>query len=423
MAVHANTRCEIPESRLPTSLLKRRVKQAAVSAAALAMGGCAMFGGDAVGPKPQYVLEPDTRPVTLTPQQKQIAKQVEEFAAEVEAATTKPASTGGAVTPVAATPASAATPPVLLASANNTSEASKVGETPKALGTAVASATPREERPAGKIHGIPSATITPMPVSTEKVTPAAMSTAVAVAAPVSVGTATPVAVVEQAAEPTLEEALAIVRKNIYAKPGLNAALALSLLDAAQGKSPDATLTTGLPEADQKVLADLLGALTAMNSTTGQAGVGERVAPLVVAAKKWEGECDLQLPKLLLASRVDSYGVYSAIDAKFEAGKRHTVIIYCEVANFSSKTDAEGWHQTRLSQQETLITEDGLLVWRPNAEEVEDRSMNQRRDFYLVKKLTIPENLAAGKYTLRMSVTDKHSGKIAMVNLPLEITGR
>ena len=76
---------------------------------------------------------------------------------------------------------------------------------------------------------------------------------------------------------------------------------------------------------------------------------------------------------------------------------------------------------RAAQQETLATDDGLLLFRPNAEEVLDRSKNQRRDFYLVKKLTIPDNLAVGKYALRMSVTDLNTNKIAVVSLPIEIT--
>src|SRR5262249_53208988 len=102
---------------------------------------------------------------------------------------------------------------------------------------------------------------------------------------------------------------------------------------------------------------------------------------------------------------------------------HTVIIYCEVANFATKKSDDGLFTTRLAQQDSLITDDGLLVWRPNPEEVEDRSRNQRHDFYLVKKLTLPETLAIGKYTLRMSVTDKLSNKISMVSIPVEIVDR
>lgn len=225
-------------------------------------------------------------------------------------------------------------------------------------------------------------------------------------------------------EPTVEEALAVIRKRVAAHPTLNTALALALLDNGEGKADE--LAKALPASDQKMLADLLGALEGMSASKSKgATLADRAAPLVDAAKKWQAEADLTLPRLVLATRVDSFGVYTPVEPKFEQGKKHTVIVYCEVANFSSKKADDGWYQTRLSQQETLITEDGLLVWRPNAEEVEDRSMNQRRDFYLVKKLMIPENLAAGKYTLRMSVTDRNATppKISMVSMEIEIAAK
>ena len=47
-------------------------------------------------------------------------------------------------------------------------------------------------------------------------------------------------------------------------------------------------------------------------------------------------------------------------------------------------------------------------------------MNQRRDFYLVKKLTIPDNLATGKYALRMSVTDRLANKLGVARMTVEI---
>ena len=210
----------------------------------------------------------------------------------------------------------------------------------------------------------------------------------------------------------------VLRKNVAEHPTLNTALALALLD---GDKPGDAFKK-LPESDQKLAGDLLTALDAMKARASAATLAERAGPIVDAAKAWQETADLALPRLVLATRVDSFGVFSPINGTFEQGKRHTVIIYCEVANFISKKGDDGWYSTRLSQQETLFTEDGLLVWRPNVEEVEDRSLNQRHDFYLVKKLTIPETLAAGKYTLRMSVTDRNgkTDKIKIVEMPIEI---
>ena len=290
---------------------------------------------------------------------------------------------------------------------------------------AAAAASPTQSVAATAISGqAETAIIKPIAPLTSS-TPSAMvsmNTSVASAANrADIATAAPT--ITAPTEPSLDDAIAVIRKNISAKPTLATALALSLLDGANATTPDTDLAKNLSEPDQQILTGLLSSLESMKPASPNATLADRAASLIDAVKKWQSEEDLSLPKLVLATRVDSFGVYTPIDSKFEQGKRHTVIIYCEVANFAAKKGDDGWFTTHLSQQETLITEDGLLVWRPNAEDVEDRSMNQRHDFYLVKKLTIPENLAAGKYTLRMSVTDKNTNKISMVSLPIELVSK
>jgi hypothetical protein len=262
---------------------------------------------------------------------------------------------------------------------------------------------------AGTQGSVPAAVISPF---TLPQAPAA-SAMVAMASPA------PVAIPDPAPTPSLDDALAAVRKMADENPSLKTALALALLNG----DKDGHIGQKLSSADQKIFYDLLSALDAMKASSANASLAQRAAPLQQAVKGWQQDSDLTLPRLVLASRVDSFGVFAPVAGTFDQGKRYTVIIYCEVANFASKKSDDGWFSTRLSQQETLITEDGLLVWRPNAEEIEDRSLNQRQDFYLVKKLTIPETLAAGKYSLRMSVTDRNSNKIAVVSLPIEIVSR
>ncbi|MCL2641628.1 MAG: hypothetical protein FWD53_12335 [Phycisphaerales bacterium] len=220
-------------------------------------------------------------------------------------------------------------------------------------------------------------------------------------------------------EPTSEAALEVLRKQVAAQPTLNNVLALALLErGGGGRSRDAGLASQLNSVDRQIYQDLLASLDDLGKVK-DGPLADRVGPIVEATKRWQGEADIALPKLALATRVESYGVYTPIEAKFKVGEKQTVLVYCEVANFVSKKSGD-WYETKLSQQETLATDDGLLLWRPNAEVVEDRSMNQRRDFYLVKKITIPDNLAVGKYALRMSVTDLNTNKIAVVNLPIEI---
>jgi len=224
---------------------------------------------------------------------------------------------------------------------------------------------------------------------------------------------------------SLDPLLDVLRKRVQAHPqAIQYALALQLLESSEhARAADPANLAGLSPTDQKFVSELSGAvLAAAAKPAGTAtSVADRAAPIAEAARTWQADDDLKLPRLVLTSRVDSFGVYTPVEPKFETGKKHVVIIYCEVTNFTTVKGDDGIYQTRLAQQDSLITDDSLLVWRPNPEEVEDRSRNQRRDFYLVKKLTIPDTLAVGKYTLRMSVTDKLSNKIAVVAMPIEIT--
>ncbi|MGN6368920.1 MAG: hypothetical protein ACTHN5_11730 [Phycisphaerae bacterium] len=278
----------------------------------------------------------------------------------------------------------------------------------------------RAQIPPATQPSLAAATTQPAPLAQATTQPAAAPTTQPhlAAAPTTMPAPKPIIVRVQ---PTYDEALAIVRKRIATRPTLSTTLALALLDTAEGKAPNTALASTLSPADQKILSDLLAALQGMSPTSAAADLPDRAAPLLDAASRWKGDHDLTLPKLALASRVDSFGVYTPVDPRFPQGTARTVILYCEVANFTSRKDPEGQFETKLTQQESLITSDGLLVYRPNPEDVDDRSFNHRHDFYLVKKITLPATLPVGKYTLRMNVTDRLANKIAIVTMPLEIT--
>jgi len=392
-----------PPIAIPMLLnIRRRMVPLTGMAAAIGLttglAGCGMLGG---GDKPEPAMGPVT---TISPDS--TASQVQAFTAGMDAALAKvdkekfKAAAQKPAQPAAQAEATSATPPA----------AAKREEGPSAeVSGREAAAEPAPSQL--QLPGYLLAIANPPAVSVDSVSPIDLAMLTAPAEPV----ADP--------RPTVEAALETLRNKVAARPTLNTALALALLDGSEGKTADADLAKELSAPDQKILQDLLGALSGMN-TPGTPGttLSDRALPLLDAANRWKApaDTDLNLPKLALASRVDSYGVYTRLEPRFPAGKKQTVIIYCEVANFVPKKTDDGWFETRLSQQETLATDDGLLIFRPNAEDVEDRSKNQRRDFYLVKKLIIPDNLPVGKYALRMSVTDKNTNKIAVVTLPIEI---
>jgi hypothetical protein len=412
----------LPKSAGGFSRFGRRVLPVAgTAAAAIGLSGCAAGGPAATAQAP------------VTPEQR-VAQQAQDFTSGLQMPKGKVLKAGAPGTPGSATPWD---------ESNDRSPAS-----PRAVAVETRKGTPRDLVPEGVVvrWSDKTAEKTPAisasewaklqeltrPQTTVPTAPAPVAPARSLPPELAADVRKPVAAVAaeftqvrpqapvieaavMAAEPTFEEALAVLRKHA-AERGVHGALAMALLEGSDAKSE---ALKDLGPTDQSLVTELVAAVDKMAAIAPGASLTEKAGPLVEAARKWQAQADLTLPKIALASRVDSFGVYTPVEPVFEGGRRHSVIIYCEVANFASKLE-DGWYTTRLAQQESLMAEDGLLVWRPNAEEVEDKSMNQRKDFYLVKKLTIPDNLAAGHYTLRMAVTDRIGNKLAMVKTRIEI---
>lgn len=123
----------------------------------------------------------------------------------------------------------------------------------------------------------------------------------------------------------------------------------------------------------------------------------------------------------LCRRVDGFGVYEPFAAEsFLAGRDQPMIIYLELEHFKSIRQTE-FHEVRLAQEIVLYNEaDGLAVWRLPKETIVDRSRNQRRDFYTVKLIRLPARLGVGKYILKMTVSDLHSGTVAETSLDVRL---
>ncbi len=220
---------------------------------------------------------------------------------------------------------------------------------------------------------------------------------------------------------SIQEILPLLRQRAAEQSqNLSLAMAIRLLEDSLSPVPLAPIPGTPMTQDERIVADLTNALRAINSQPTD-NMATRAAPIIELAKAYAAEGDLKIPVLALASRVDSYGVYLQINDKLPAGKRTAALLYCELRNFVSTKDDKGF-TTRLTQQDTLLTSDGMLVWRSNPEQYVDVCRNARQDFYSVKRVTFPESLPAGRYTLKMVVTDQASNKIATASINIQIGG-
>jgi hypothetical protein len=172
------------------------------------------------------------------------------------------------------------------------------------------------------------------------------------------------------------------------------------------------------------------------------------------AQATRGWAELRVPKAVLCTRVEGFGMYTelprrgsvgratggaaggaggisgAVNAEelpaytFIAGRKNKFIVYCEIDGFASRPSSASGRpgfEVEISQDLTLFapgsgggfTTSGAIVgagrdviaWRKPDQRVKDFSRNQRRDFFMVQIVELPEALTVGAYSLKVRVKD------------------
>jgi len=120
--------------------------------------------------------------------------------------------------------------------------------------------------------------------------------------------------------------------------------------------------------------------------------------------------DLQVPRVVMCRRTESFGVYDEITpAEFPAGRVNPVLAYVEVSNFRHEPSGNGF-RSRLAARLAILDRAGQEVWSRREDRIEDESRNQRQDFFVSLDVAIPAALNPGSYTLKVSITDEVAGK-------------
>jgi hypothetical protein len=141
----------------------------------------------------------------------------------------------------------------------------------------------------------------------------------------------------------------------------------------------------------------------------------KTASLVALSQQLDSQLPLEIPTLALCKSVQQFGIYDAIDPpKFIAGKLTPVIIYCELAHFRSRPASDARWETKLSYEAVLYRDgdDAMPVLSKKPTEIIDHCRNRRRDFFLADRMSIPSNLGAGRYLLKVTIVDKIANHVA-----------
>lgn len=189
-------------------------------------------------------------------------------------------------------------------------------------------------------------------------------------------------------------------------------------------TPQMDTIASLSPDDRELIAAVLDGFNNFRAAArGELGsaLGRKIRPLLDMAERLRAQADLRLANFSLCTRVDGFGNFEPV-THFFAGREHPVILYCEVENFSSQLNAAKLWETHLTQESLLYNAAGQRIWEDKRTSIADTCRNRRRDFFVVKMIRIPP-LAAGSYSLKITITDPQSNRGTQATLPLQIVER
>ena len=131
-------------------------------------------------------------------------------------------------------------------------------------------------------------------------------------------------------------------------------------------TPDMANVSQLSGEDRDILLALMDGLSNFRDAArndGNVMLNRKIQPLLELADRLRSQAQLSIPTVAFCSQVVSYGVYSPMpSSRLPAGRNNDLIVYCEVANFTSIQGNDAIWRTRLRQEMVLYTDTGLAVW-------------------------------------------------------------
>ena len=203
-----------------------------------------------------------------------------------------------------------------------------------------------------------------------------------------------------------------------------AQLDYQLLQMLQGGSNAelAALSTASSE-DKEIIAALTDGLTNFRTAVRQDSnmlLSSKIKPLLDMSDRLRSLAELSVNTAQLCRRVDGFGRYDPMDSRFRAGRENPTIVYCEIENFTARQDANSMWESKFTQQVSLFTDTGMLVWKDRVREIPDTCRERRHDFFMYDFIHLPANLTIGRYILKITIVDELANHVAEKTLPVDI---
>ena len=128
--------------------------------------------------------------------------------------------------------------------------------------------------------------------------------------------------------------------------------------------------------------------------------------------------NLEIKSLAFCTEVERYGVVTKFPkSQFQADQE--VLLYCEIENVSAEKIRTGF-ETRLQGSYEIIDGQGRKVADQLLPMEPELCQNHRRDYFIVYKIYMPQQIASGSYQLKLTIEDMKAHKWGQSQLDFQI---
>ena len=173
-------------------------------------------------------------------------------------------------------------------------------------------------------------------------------------------------------------------------------------------------------ADQEFWAQMLWAMNNYFDSDGIVNNSDRAAQTVASLKSaiqsLQAAATLELRNVSFSDNIANFGNYNRFKRDvFSPGQ--PVLIYAEIANFTSEETSDLKYRTQLSSTIDIVEQGtGRVVKTIPFDRAEDVCRNRRNDYFHSYEIDIPQNAAPGPHVLKLTVKDELGGKVASDSL-------
>jgi len=128
--------------------------------------------------------------------------------------------------------------------------------------------------------------------------------------------------------------------------------------------------------------------------------------------------NLEVKSAAFCTKVEGYGVVSKFP-KYHFNADQELLLYCEIENVAATKVKEGF-ESQLQGSYEIIDSQGRKVADQLLPVEAEICQNHRRDYFIVYKIFMPQQIAPGNYQLRLTVEDTKARKFGQSHLDFQI---